>query len=152
MAGTRRYKPLRQIFAENVRQARKDKGLSQLDVAKAAKRHGFNISQSTVSRIERSARPSSADRDTRGTLIAEKHAQWKAVTLAPFIEGSITEFEKHHLRVLRTLNDWGRKNILYIAEGLLFEDPEATARPQRVGLRLVIDNTEREGVAPKPAA
>jgi transcriptional regulator with XRE-family HTH domain len=54
-------KPLRDLVAENIKAIRADKELSQPDVAKAAKRHGLEVDQSTVSRIERSTNGATVD-------------------------------------------------------------------------------------------
>ena len=49
------------MVAENARLARETKKLSQPKVASLAKHSGFDIDQSTISRIERSTHPTSVD-------------------------------------------------------------------------------------------
>lgn len=66
--GNRKYlpyvpknKPLREVVAENAKQTRKRKKLSQPKVASLAKHSGFDIDQSTVSRVERATHGASVD-------------------------------------------------------------------------------------------
>jgi transcriptional regulator with XRE-family HTH domain len=55
-------KRLREIVGTNAKLLREAKKMSQPDVAKAAKRHGIKIDQTTVGRIERAVIPTTLDR------------------------------------------------------------------------------------------
>lgn len=112
-----------------------------------------------VSEDERERRERAANRDPGPIADKQSSPKPEAVTLAPFADGSITEFERHHLRVLRTLSAEGREQIRYLAAGLLQVDGEAIApHPARRRLTLVVNNPAPTGAgkpgpfAPRPAA
>jgi len=78
---------------------------------------------------------------------SESPVHQERLTLAPPVEsGSLTEAEKHHLRILRTLSPDGKDSILDFAEHFLLRaDSErkyrAARRQQtRLHLKLVVDN------------
>lgn len=72
-------------------------------------------------------------------------ARWDRLELAP-LSGNITEAEKRHLRILRTLSDDAMAYILDVASRLVVSDTEMETRgddasPRRACLRLVVDNS-----------
>jgi transcriptional regulator with XRE-family HTH domain len=119
-------KPLRQVVAENAREARKKKKLSQPDVAKAAKRHGLDIDQSTVSRMERSSHPSSIDHIealAKGLLIEP----WQLLMPAGIDEKFLVI-----LKAWAQSGEQGRKLLLLAASGAV--DRDAGEAASSVGL------------------
>ena len=60
--------------------------------------------------------------------------------LPPLAPGSLTEGEKHHVRVMRAIDPEIRDKLMHMAE-LAFSE---TAQPKYIGaaLRLVIDNDQ----------
>lgn len=60
-ANVPRNKPLKEVLAENVTAIMDTLDLAQDDVAKAARRCGMKLSQSTVGRVKRAAFPASLD-------------------------------------------------------------------------------------------
>jgi hypothetical protein len=68
----------------------------------------------------------------------------KSITLAPPVApGSLSEAELHHIRVLRTINQRTRRNILGFTERLMLSDARYGDLAQRQAPKLVlaIDNT-----------
>jgi hypothetical protein len=69
--------------------------------------------------------------------------------LPPFRPGSMSESERHHMRVLRELRDTHREMIMDLALSLLANPYDAPAKQDNIaaeqranGLKLVVDNTD----------
>lgn len=88
---------------------------------------------------------------------AERRKRFEAImrTLPPLVPGSMSEAEKHHMRILRGLHDAHREHIMDMAERLLGsrgdfvevvrsgEEQRVPPRPSKPGraLQMVVDNT-----------
>jgi hypothetical protein len=71
----------------------------------------------------------------------------KSITLAPPVApGSLSEAELHHIRLLRTINQRTRCNVLGFTERLMLSDARYgdLAQRQVPQLVLAIDNTRRK--------
>jgi hypothetical protein len=74
---------------------------------------------------------------------AERLAALKVAlrSLPPFVPGSMSEAERHHMRILRGLDDEHREHLIDLAERMLtVPSNQPRLGPERRGLQLVIDN------------
>lgn len=82
----------------------------------------------------------------RETSCSVQRAPMRSIVLAPPVEnGSITEAERHHIRLLRTIDEGPRDFLLSMAIGMVQGGAERGEIPVRKShLRLVVDNQESQ--------
>lgn len=72
-------------------------------------------------------------------------------SLPPFVPGSMSEAERHHMRILRGLNERRRSTVMEFAERFLAApndddvDHQPQAAPEKRRLHLVVDNDAPSG-------